>query len=97
MFAQWGPHYDPNANRIKVEAGADVPVANQRIAGRGRTTIPSEVVLAHEGIHAQHDVEGTSFQRIFEEWQTVGLYGYGVQSTENKCRQELGYPARLEY
>jgi hypothetical protein len=97
-FARFGPHYDPNANRIKVEAGADVPVADQRVAGRGRATIPSEVVLAHEGIHAQHDVERTlGAGRMQEEWQTVGLYGYSGRTTENKCRQELGYPLRLVY
>ena len=60
---------------------------------------PPEVGLAHELIHAEHDILGTlGSTRMDEEKKTVGLGKYTSNPhTENKIRSEYGIPLRPIY
>lgn len=61
--------------------------------------LPPEITLAHELIHCWHMLNGSGKADIkAEEWMTVGIKGFeGMPLTENRLRQEAGYPARTKY
>ncbi|NNG03545.1 MAG: hypothetical protein HKM95_05520 [Inquilinus sp.] len=108
----------------KVVQNPAKPIKLRYMAGKGSTCVvtfnplrakadnkyrPPFIGLAHELIHAYHDVHGAGYRRYGgtlgqdsgkaeEEMRTVGLQSYADEDfTENKIRKEHGLPARTSY
>lgn len=108
----------------KVVQNPAKPMKLRYMAGKGSTCVvtfnplrtkvdnkyrPPFIGLAHELIHAYHDVHGAGYRgyrgtlgqdsgKAEEEMRTVGLQSYADEDfTENKIRKEHGLPARPSY
>ena len=108
----------------KVVQNPAKPMKLRYMAGQGSTCVvtynpmrtvvdgkfrPPFIGLAHELIHAYHDVHGAAYReyggtlaqdsgKSEEEMRTVGLQSYADEDiTENKIRKEHGLPLRTSY
>jgi hypothetical protein len=70
----------------------------EMLSDTGTWFIP-HVTMGHELIHCLHALWGEMDPNDkFEEYKTVGIKGYhDSQFTENRIRQEAGYPLRTKY
>lgn len=67
------------------------------ISGTGEW-LPPHITMGHELIHCQHALYGqTKTDNQEEEWETVGIKGFGGTYTENQLRSDAGMPLRTKY
>lgn len=89
-------------NRVAATDGtgstATLFYSNTEILSDSGTWFIPHVTMGHELIHCLHSLRGEmkSDDRI-EEYFTVGIKGYDYEFTENKIRQEAGFPLRTKY
>jgi hypothetical protein len=72
--------------------------SNTEILSDTGTWFIPHVTMGHELIHCLHSLRGEMDpDNKVEEYTTVGIKGYDYEFTENKIRQEAGYPQRTKY
>lgn len=60
--------------------------------------LPPHITMGHELIHCVHGLYGVmKADNKEEEWETVGIKGFGGTYTENQLRAEANIPLRTKY
>jgi hypothetical protein len=86
-------------NKPSIGCGCFVNFSNIEIRSKSGQWLPADITMGHELIHCWHMLNGSGRRdNKEEEYMTVGIKGFeGMPITENRLRQEAGYPKRDKY